>query len=136
MAIMAIMLAIAVPAAGGMNERWRLEEAAWRLATDMRRARQAAISTGKDTRFEFRWEVGDYRIFLPDETVKVKLPAGISYLCNNFPNRGTIYSFSITPLGAPSQGGTVGFKNGRGGKLYVIITPATGRVRVSPIRPE
>ncbi len=130
------MLAIAVPALGGMNERWCLEEAAWRLASDMRLARQMAISTGKDTRFEFLLESGMYRMFLPTEKQIVKLPEGITYAYNNFPRSGNVSKFSLSPLGAPGPGGTVGLKNRRGAKLYVIITPATGRVRVSPTPPD
>lgn len=130
------MLAIAIPTVSGLNEKWRLEEAAWRLASDMRLARQLAITTGKNTRFEFRWQANDYRMFLPVEKTTVKLPEGISYTHTSFTLVGGVCGFSISSLGAPSSAGTVGFKNRRGGKLYVIIAPATGRVRVSPEPPE
>lgn len=135
LAILAILTAVGAVMISGLNDRWRLEEAAWRLATDMRLARQLAISTGKETRFEFRWEQGDYRMFLPEEKTMVELPGGISYTYNNFTADGGVRKFSISPLGAPSPAGTVGFKNRRGAKLYVIITPATGRVRVSKTPP-
>jgi hypothetical protein len=125
-----------LPAISSLNEKWRLEAAAWRLASDMRLARQVAITEGISTKIEFRWEARDYRIFLPEEKKTVKLPRGISYAMNNFPISGGVRGFTISPLGAPSPAGTVGFKNERGGKLYVIITPATGRVRVSSEPPE
>ncbi|HPZ10995.1 MAG TPA: GspH/FimT family protein [Bacillota bacterium] len=124
-----------MPAVGGLEEKWRLEAAVWRLAADMRLARQVAITEGKSTRMEFRWEARDYRLLLPAEKKTVKLPPGISYAMNNFPLNGGVRGFTISPLGAPSPAGTVGFKNERGGKLYVIITPATGRVRVSRTPP-
>lgn len=129
------MCGLAAVAMGGLSDRWRLEEAAWRLAADMRLARQLAISTGKDARFEFRWEQGDYRMFLPEEKTTVELPEGISYTYNNFTADGGVRKFLISPLGAPSPAGTVGFKNRRGAKLYVIIAPATGRVRISKTPP-
>lgn len=97
----------------------------------MRLAQQVAITTGKQTRIEFRWEAADYRIFLPVEKTTVKLPEGIVYVMNNFPLEKGIRKLSFSNIGAPNQGGTVGFKNRRGSRLYVIITPATGRVKVS-----
>jgi Tfp pilus assembly protein FimT len=130
------MLAVVIPLVGGLMERGRLEVAAWRLASDMRLAQQVAVTTEKQTRLEFRWEAGDYRMFLPVEKTTVKLPEGINYAMNNFPLEYGVRKLSFTPLGAPSRGGTVGFKNRRGGKLYVIITPATGRVRISPEPPK
>lgn len=128
---MAILVAVAVPSVSGLSEKWRLEEAAWRLASDMRLARHMAISSGKQMRFEFNWEKRDYRMFLPVKKTTVKLPEGIEYCYNNFPGEMGVRRFSISPLGAPAPAGTVGFKNRRGAKLYVVITPATGRVRVS-----
>lgn len=136
LAILAIMAAIAVPRLGGINDRWLLEKAAWGLAADMRLARQVAITTGKYTRMEFRWKAREYQMRLPVEKTVVKLPEGIVYARNNFPGSEEVRKLSFSSLGAPSQGGTVGFKTGSGLKRYVILTPATGRVRVSPEPPE
>ena len=119
-----------------MSDRWRLEEAAWKLASDMRLARQVAITTGRGSWINFRWEAGDYRVFSPEERTTVKLPPGITYALNNFPGEGGVRKVSFSPLGAPSRGGTVGFKNNKGSKIYIILAPATGRVRVSPTPPE
>lgn len=129
------MLAIAIPALRGFHERWTLKTTAWRFASDLRLAQQIAITGGMDTRIDFRWEACDYRMFLPVEKTTVKLPEGISYAMNNFPVQNGVHKLSFTPLGAPSRGGTVGFKTGSGLKIYVILTPATGRVRVSPEPP-
>ena len=133
---MVIAAAVAVPAVSNLNERWRLEGAAWRLASDMRMARHLAITQGKYMRFEFRWLPRDYYMFLPVKKTTVMLPEGIEYAYINFPCDGVnVYKFSISSLGAPTQGGTVGLKNRRGDRLYIIITPVTGRVRVSPDPP-
>lgn len=136
LAIMAILLALAIPVFGGFQERWTLETTAWRLVSDLRLAQQIAITTGVNTRIDFRWHAGDYRLFLPVEKTMVKLPEGISYAMNNFPHVKGVHKLSFTPLGAPSRGGTVGFKTKNGSKIYVILTPATGRIRVSPDPPK
>ncbi len=116
--------------------RWQLEAAAWRLASDLRLAQQVAISTGKTSRVEFRQFNNDYRMWLPEDMERVRLPEGISYAGNTFPLSSGVRKVSFTALGAPSQGGTVTLANQRGDKLYVITTPATGRVRVSKDPPE
>lgn len=136
LAILGILTTIAVPAVTGLNEKWRLEEAAWRLASDLRLARQVAISTGRYTQLSFRWEAGDYRLDLNVERSTVKLPAGVTYVYNNFPETGGTQKVSFSPIGAPTRGGTVGLKNKKGTRLYVILAPATGRVRVSPTPPD
>ena len=136
LAILGILAAVAVPAVTGLHDKWRLEEAAWRLASDMRLARQVAISTGRYTQVNFRWEAGDYRLYLPVEKTRVKLPEGVSYALNNFPETGGVHKLSFSAIGAPSRGGTVGLKNKKGSRLYVILAPATGRVRVSPTPPD
>lgn len=133
---MAILFALAIPVLRGFHERWTLKTTAWRLVSDLRLAQQIAITAGENTRIDFRWEAGDYRMFLPVEKTMVKLPEGISYAMNNFPYVNGVRKLSFTPLGAPSRGGTVGFKARSGLKIYVILTPATGRIRISPEPPE
>ena len=120
LAILAILLAIAIPTVSG-EPKWRLEEAAWRLA-DMRLARQLAITTGKNTRFEFRWQANDYRMFLPVEKQRSSFPRNFLHAHQLY----TCWRFAdFTSLGP--EPGRHGLQNRRGGKLYVIIAPATGR---------
>lgn len=135
LAILALLLALAVPVFRGAGERWALETAAWRLVSDLRLAQQTAITGGVETRVDFRWAANDYRLFLPVERTMVELPGGVTYALNNFPQVSGVHKLSFTPLGAPSRGGTVGFKTGSGLKIYVILTPATARIRVSPVPP-
>lgn len=125
------MLGVAIPVCSSVSARWTLETAAWRLVSDLRLAQQIAISGGIDTRIDFRWAANDYRMFLPVEKSMVKLPSGVSYALNNFPVSGGVHKLSFTTLGAPSRGGTVGLKNESGSRIYVILTPATARIRVS-----
>ncbi len=136
LAVLSIMTAVAIPVFSSVNEQWALETAAWRLVSDLRLAQQIAVTGGIDTRIDFRWAANDYRMFLPFEKSMVKLPSGVSYALNNFPITGGVHKLSFTTLGAPSRGGTVGFKTKNGSRIYVIITPATARIRVSPTPPD
>lgn len=131
LAILALLFALAIPAFQGVCERWTLETTAWRLVSDLRLAQQIAVTGGIDTRIDFRWAANDYRLSLPVDKTIVKLPSGVTYALNNFPLVSGAHRLSFTSLGAPSRGGTVGFKTRNGSRIYVILTPATARIRVS-----
>lgn len=134
---MGIMAAFAIPALVNIIPRRQLESSAWRLVSDLRMARHAAVSAGEYTRVEFRESNNDYRVWLPEGMERVSLPEGICFSGNNFPyNSSGLRMVAFSPQGAPNRGGTVIFTNNRGDKLYVITTPATGRVRVSREPPE
>jgi Tfp pilus assembly protein FimT len=135
MATITLLTLLALPSLAALAERWELDAAAWRLVSDMRLARQTAITTGKAVRIEFRTTANDYRVFYPDRTERVRLPDNITYAGNNFPLVQGVRRVSFSALGAPSQGGTVTLQNKRGAKLYVIMTPATARIRVSKTPP-
>ena len=113
----------------------QLEIAAWRLASEMRLARQSAISTGITSRIQFRLFNDDYKINYAGEKDVVKLPEGIGYAYLNFPQSGGHYLLEFKCTGAPNRGGTVGLKNIDKEKIYIIVTPSTGRVRVSSTPP-
>lgn len=137
LAIISMILLVGILPALGFHRggKRRLETAAWRLASEMRLARQSAISTGITSRIQFRMFNDDYKISYPDEKVTVKLPEGICYGYINFPVVDGYYLLEFKCTGAPNRGGTVGLKSKQKEKLYVIVTPATGRVRVSPEPP-
>lgn len=136
-AIIAILSLLAMPLLFNWEPEWELEAAAWDLAAKIRLARQVAITRRKTTRIEFREAAGDYRIFFPgDPEEKITLPEGIYYGGINFPSSGGVHLLSFTMSGAPNQGGTVILINRDEEKRYVIVTPATGRVRVSEDPPE
>ncbi len=116
------------------NKR-QLEAAAWQLVSEMRLARQSAVFTGITSRLQFRIFNDDYKVILSDERKTVKLPAGICYAYINFPVADGYYLLEYKCTGAPNRGGTIGLKNRQNEKIYIIVTPATGRVRVSPEPP-
>lgn len=137
LAIASLILLVAAPGLGlYRGGKRQLETAAWRLASEMRLARQAAISTGVTSRIQFRIFNDDYKITSADEKNVIGLPEGIGYAYLNFPISGGHRLLEFKCTGAPNRGGTVGLKNKNRDKIYVIVTPATGRVRVSPTPPS
>ena len=137
LALLGLILAVAVPAVSGISDNRNLELAARGLASDLRRTQQRAITSGYEQRVEFRLFMNDYRIrdLGSGERVTIKLPEGINYRSVNFPSGSGHPTLVFHRSGAPGQGGTVGLTNESGDVLYVIVTPATGRVRISSSPP-
>ncbi len=136
-ALLGIMIVIAVPAVHGLGQRNNLEIAARTMASEMRKAQQKAITAGCGQIIEFRFK-DSYRITdgKTEETYYVHLPEGIALRAVNFPMSDRVRYLRFNYNGAPSSGGTVTLINNSGAVLYVIVTPATGRVRISEEPPE
>jgi prepilin-type N-terminal cleavage/methylation domain-containing protein len=73
-----------------------------------------------------------YRIYKQTELYEEIRLEGVELFKTNFTDNN-VYFY---PNGVPGQGGTVTLKNKRGKVLYVIMTPVTARVRISPNPPE
>jgi prepilin-type N-terminal cleavage/methylation domain-containing protein len=133
-AVLALLTGMAMPLVRGFEGR-ALKTSAQELAVHMREARTTAITGGKSCMVVFyEWD-HRYRLIYPEERFFVILPAGIRYGGVNFPNvdgRSTLY-FRYT--GAPNAGGHVTLRDSSGRRLYVIVTPVTGRVRISDSPP-
>lgn len=127
--ILGILAGVAVPVAQGLGG-WALRTSAQELAANIREARQTAIAGGVTCTITFFEFSGRYRLDFPGRTALVTLPGGVSYAANNFPlvSGRPVLSFRYT--GAPSRGGHVALKDAQGKRLYIIVTPVTGRVRV------
>lgn len=127
--VMAVITATVVPLYQHMG-RWSLRTAAAELAVSIRETRHTAITGGLTCTIVF-YEFGRrYKLDYPEGVTWVWLPEGVEYAGNNFPlvnNRPTLY-FRYT--GAPNRGGHVTLKDKKGNRLYVIVTPVTGRVRI------
>ncbi len=137
LALIGILVAVAAPAVKGPGQRHNLEIAARTMATEMRKAQQRAITAGRGQIIEFR--VDDrYRVIdgKTQETYFIYLPEGVSYQGVNFPFSGSVRFLRYNYNGSPSSGGTVVLENNFGEVIYVIVTPATGRVRVSNDPPD
>lgn len=131
--LIGLLGALAVPRFTA-QPHWQLEAASRRMAGDLRLLRQEAVHAGELCRVEFYIYADRYLLTLPDGPQRVDLPAGVSF-------DGTT-TFSGTPpvlqfnhLGRPGSGGTVILKAGEDFR-YIIVTPVTGRVRVSRSQPE
>jgi prepilin-type N-terminal cleavage/methylation domain-containing protein len=138
--LLALLTMIAVPALAGFGENQSLEIAARALANDMRKSQQKAITFGWTQLIEFRGDNNHYPEYrLKDgntnEYTLIRLPEGISYYYNNFPRDSSVRTLKFMRSGAPNPGGTVGLRNRSGKILYIIVAPATGRVRISELPP-
>jgi prepilin-type N-terminal cleavage/methylation domain-containing protein len=137
-ALIGLLAAVAVPAFSTISSSKNLDIAARELAIDLRIARQKAITGGSLQKIEFRLYNNDYRVrdTGSGEAYVVKLPEGIFYRSVNFPTDGSYPQVSFYRSGAPGRGGTISLVDSGGRILYVIITPATGRVRISDLPPD
>lgn len=133
MAVTAILLAIIWPNVSLLS-RWKVKTAAATLASDLRLARQEAITTGRVSRVVFFIYTNSYQLRLPEESRLVYLPDGVFFEGISFQGIPPYVHFNM--LGHPSGGGTVILKSKEGDKLYVVVTPVTGRIRISRTPPE
>ncbi len=135
--LLAMIVLIAMPALQGLEERRNLEIAARNLATDMRKTQQAAITRGHTFRIEFQSDDKQYRIrnTITEEVTRIRLPEGIEYCYITIEPIGGFRTSGFYYNGVPIHAGTVGFCNSSGDKLFVILAPVTGRVRISDTPP-
>ncbi len=130
---MGVLSALAIPRIT-LQANWQLEVISRRMAADLRLVRQSAIFYGEPCRIDFYIHMNRYTLKLPDETQQVDLPEGVSFDGNTtFPGKPPTIQFNS--LGRPSSGGTVILKAGKTYR-YIIVTPVTGRVRISRIPPQ
>ncbi len=138
LALLGMITLIAVPAVGGLGRSHNVELAARTLAMDMRKSQQKAITKGWSQSIEFRMHNDDYNLKddMTSERVRVRLPEGVTFQGVHFPKVGGYRLLRFHRSGAPNRGGTVSLANAAGDVYYVIVTPATGRVRVSDSPPD
>jgi len=140
LSLLSLLLLVAAPAFGGLSAGRHLEITARNLAIDMRRARQMAITTGDPHCLEFFLSQHSYHYRIKNcmtaESEQRYFSAGVSYSSTTIPEVGSIPQLRFNPMGAPNSGGTVVLQDDRGEKIYVIVTPATARVRVSMEPPD
>ncbi len=136
-ALIGLLVMIATPAIQDQGQRRNLDIAARTMATEMRKLQQRAITAGCGQIIEFvsntRYRVIDGKT---EERYNVELPEGITRRAINFPQSDNVHYLRFNYNGSPSSGGTVSLQNSAGDVLYVIVAPATGRVRISEDPPE
>lgn len=130
--IIALLLGLSLNGLDYLIQWNKLNTAAALLSSELKNTQSRAFYEGVWYKIEFRAFSDKYIIYKQTELYKDVQLEDIDLFNSNFTdNRVKFY-----PNGVPSMGGTVTLKNKRGKVLYVIMTPVTARVRVSPEPPE
>jgi prepilin-type N-terminal cleavage/methylation domain-containing protein len=110
----------------------KLNTAAALLSSELKNTQSKAFYEGVYYKLQFWPTLDRYRIYKQTELIDDIILKDIDLFNANFTDNN-LYFY---PNGVPSMGGTITFKNKRGKILYVIMTPVTARVRVSPKPPD
>ena len=135
LALLSLITLAVFPALGRQREERLLISTGETAAMHMRLAQGHAVATNSTARLVFYQFSGIYYVELSGQREWVFLPEGVSIVAINFPLVYNRRELSFNPLGVPNQGGHLGLKDEKGNRFYVIITPVTGRVRVSRTPP-
>lgn len=135
--IISLLLVLSINGISGLIQWNKLNTAAAILSSELKNTQSKAFYEGVYYKIEFYATfdcptLNKYKIFKESELYREIKLEGVELFKTNFTNdRVRFY-----PNGVPSMGGTVTLKNKRGKVLYVIMTPVTARVRISPTPPE
>lgn len=138
--IVSLLLGIGINGLDYLIQWNKLNTAAALLSSELKNTQSRAFYGGVYYTIEFyttfNWPTSSnkYKILKGSESElykEIKLE-GVELFKTNFTDN-KVYFY---PNGVPNMGGTVTLKNKRGKILYVIMTPVTARVRVSPEPPE
>ena len=130
--IISLLLGLGINGLDYLIQWNKLNTAAALLSSELKNSQSRAFYEGVWYKIDF-WESLDrYRIYKQTEVYKDIQLEDIDLFNSNFTD-DKVYFY---PNGVPNMGGTVTLKNKRGKVLYVIMTPVTARVRVSPSPPE
>jgi Tfp pilus assembly protein FimT len=140
MLLLGIVLSLAVPSLTATLEITKLKADANEMAQFLRLARQDAVTSEKTSMIVFYSNSNRYKVY------NSSYPLGATHLLNQGNIIVGISSFTqkvggnpacaFYPSGAPGSGGTVTIKNKNNQKLYIIVNPVAGRVRISDKPPE
>jgi prepilin-type N-terminal cleavage/methylation domain-containing protein len=131
MAIIAIMAVLAVPNIGAWLPNYRLRSATRDIASTLRTAQMKAISVNRQFRVAFNTpSAGSYVLQRNSGGWQVDgasqaLPAGITISAITFP--GSIAEFNTN---STATSGSVTLTNAGGAQRRIVLTAATGRVRI------
>ena len=137
--IISLLLGLSINGLYNLIQWSKLNTAAALLSSELKNSQSRAFYEGIYYKIEFyatfNWPTSSnkYKIFKKGNVLykEIKLD-GVELFKTNFTNN-KVYFY---PNGVPSMGGTVTLKNKRGKVLYVIMTPVTARIRISPEPPE
>ena len=130
--IISLLLAFSINALYNLQQWNKLSTAAALLSSELKNTQSRAFYEGVYYKLQFWPTLDRYRIYKQSELIEDIQLKDVDLFNTNFTDNN-IYFY---PSGVPGQGGTVTLKNKKGKVLYVIITPVTARVRISPEPPE
>ena len=129
--IISILAAALIPFSLEAVYRSRLESAAEMIAADIRYGENKALSQQTELKILFVAADNKYLTFFdPENSNKfetVELPAGITLSSAVF---GTEPFIRFSVKGTVKQGGTVSLHDPAKNRLFIKVTPATGRVKI------
>lgn len=112
-------------------QNYQLTASAQELSQNIRLAQKLAITEGVAYRVLLDLDNKiTYRITAGYKAKRFDLPSGVYFDWTNFPKS----TLEFYPSGAPNQGGTIALKN-KNTSLYIIVSVATGRVRIGKTPP-
>ena len=130
--IISLLLGIGINGLDYLIQWNKLNTTAALLSSELKNTQSRAFYEGVYYKLQFMPSLDRYRIYKQTVLINDIILKDI-YLYNTNFTDDNLYFY---PNGVPSMGGTVTLKNKRGKILYVIMTPVTARVRVSPKPPE
>ena len=130
--IISLLLGLGINGLDYLIQWNKLNTAAALLSSELKNSQSRAFYEGVWYKIEFQPTYERYKIFKETELERKVQLENIDLFHTNF----TDNRVRFLPSGSPSMGGTVTLKNKRGKIIYVIMTPVTARVRVSPNPPE
>lgn len=130
--IISILFGLSLNGLDNLIQWNKLNTAVAVLSSELKSAQSKAFYEGIYYKLQFLPSLDRYRIYKQAELYKEIQLDGIDLFNTNFTDNN-LYFY---PSGVPGQGGTVTLKNKKGKVLYVIMTPVTARVRISPNPPE
>jgi len=130
--IISLLLGLGVNGLDYLMQWNKLNITAGLLSSELKNTQSRAFYQGEYYKLQFWPSLDRYRIYKKTELIYDIILKDIDLFNTNFTDNN-LYFY---PNGVPSMGGTVTLKNKRGKILYVIMTPVTARVRVSPDPPE
>ena len=130
--IISLLLSLGISGLDYLIQWNKLNTSAVLLSSELKNTQSRAFYEGVYYKLQFWPTLDRYRIYKQTELIDDIILKDIDLFNSNFIDNN-LYFY---PNGVPSMGGTVTLKNKRGKVLYVIMTPVTARVRVSPDPPE
>jgi len=130
--IISLLLGLGINGLDYLIQWNKLNTAAALLSSELKNSQSKAFYQGEYYKLQFWPSLDRYRIYKQTELIDDIILEDIDLFNTNYTD-DKVYFY---PSGVPSMGGTITLKNKRGKILYVIMTPVTARVRVSPEPPE